>query len=86
MIKLFYLPLWFFRTRILGKQKPLQSVVFITNKCNLQCKHCCIYYGYGDTNKSKLMMDTFEDVKNKLEYCYNMGSRFVDFEGGEPLL
>jgi len=31
-------------------------------------------------------MNTYQEVKEKLEYCYGLGSRFVDFEGGETLL
>lgn len=81
MFKLLYLPVWFFKTRILGKQIPLQSVIFITDKCNLQCKHCCLYGKDSNCNIS-----TYEEVRKDLEYCYNLGSRFVDFEGGEPFL
>jgi sulfatase maturation enzyme AslB (radical SAM superfamily) len=29
---------------------------------------------------------TFEDIRSELNYCYNLGSRFVDFEGGEPFI
>ena len=81
MFKYLYLPIWFFKTRIFGKQIPLQSVVFITDKCNLKCKHCCLYG--SDTNHK---ISTYEEVRKDLEYCYNLGSRFVDFEGGEPLI
>jgi MoaA/NifB/PqqE/SkfB family radical SAM enzyme len=28
----------------------------------------------------------YKQIKKELEYCYNQGSRFVDFEGGEPTL
>jgi len=81
MFKYFYLPTWFFKTRILGKQIPLQSVLFITDKCNLQCKHCCIY-----ANENAVNISTYEEVRKDLEYCYSIGARFVDFEGGEPLI
>jgi sulfatase maturation enzyme AslB (radical SAM superfamily) len=81
MFKLLYLPIWFFKTRILGKQIPLQSVLFISDKCNLQCKHCCVY-----GKSSNFNISTFEEVEKELEYCYNLGARFVDFEGGEPFI
>lgn len=29
---------------------------------------------------------TIDEVRNHLEYAYGLGSRFVDFEGGEPTL
>ena len=59
----------------------MQSVIFISDKCNLQCKHCCLY---GKENK--INISTFEEIKNELIYCYKLGSRFVDFEGGEPFI
>jgi MoaA/NifB/PqqE/SkfB family radical SAM enzyme len=79
MPSLFYLPFWFFKTK-LGSKRPLQSVVFISDKFNLACKHCCVY------NSKDPRVNTYEEVKADLEYCYNQGSRFIDFEGGEPFL
>ncbi|MDR0831227.1 MAG: radical SAM protein [Prevotellaceae bacterium] len=79
-MKFLYLPLWFFKTRILGKKIPLQSVIFITDKCNLRCKHCSIYSTKNTLTKK------YKQIKKELEYCYQLGSRFVDFEGGEPIL
>ncbi|MCL2590872.1 MAG: radical SAM protein [Betaproteobacteria bacterium] len=75
-----YLPLWFFKTRVLGKKIPLQSVVFISNKCNLKCQHCTIYA------KKDAIVKTLAEIQSDLEYCYQQGSRFVDLEGGEPTL
>jgi sulfatase maturation enzyme AslB (radical SAM superfamily) len=75
-----YLPLWFFKTRLLGKRIPLQSVVFISDKCNLKCRHCTIYAKQGAITKTR------DEIRDDLEYCYRQGSRFVDLEGGEPTL
>ncbi|MDR1371508.1 MAG: radical SAM protein [Dysgonamonadaceae bacterium] len=75
-----YLPLWFLKVKFFGKRQPLQSVVFISDLCNLKCRHCCVYARKTPTVKS------FEQIKDDLEYCYRLGSRFVDFEGGEPTL
>jgi MoaA/NifB/PqqE/SkfB family radical SAM enzyme len=79
-MKYLYFPIWFFKTRILGKKIPLQSVIFITDKCNLRCRHCSIYAANNTITKK------YKQIKKELEYCYNQGSRFVDFEGGEPTL
>ena len=76
-----YLPFWFFKTRILGKKIPLQSVVFISDKCNLKCRHCTVY-AKGEHSITK----SHAQVRADLEYCYRQGARFVDFEGGEPTL
>jgi MoaA/NifB/PqqE/SkfB family radical SAM enzyme len=80
MKSLFYLPRWFFKARFLGVKRPLQTVLFISDKCNLTCKHCTIYQLKNPPIK------TFEQVKEELIYSYRLGSRFVDFEGGEPTL
>jgi MoaA/NifB/PqqE/SkfB family radical SAM enzyme len=72
---------WFFRSKVLGQRKPLQSVIFITDRCNMNCKHCnVVKSGPESTTKS------YAEVKAELEYCYQLGSRIVDFEGGEPHL
>ena len=78
--QLLYLPLWWFRAKFLGRKQPLQSVIFISDRCNLSCKHCSVYNHKAPLSKS------YEQVKEELEYCYSLGSRFVDFEGGEPFL
>ena len=78
--QLLYLPLWWFRAKFLGRRQPLQSVIFISDRCNLSCKHCSVYNHKAPLSKS------YEQVKKELEYCYSLGSRFVDFEGGEPFL
>lgn len=75
-----YLPIWFLRAKFAGRKQPLQTVLFITNQCNLTCRHCCVYEKENPRNKS------FNQIKDELQYSYNLGSRFVDFEGGEPFL
>jgi MoaA/NifB/PqqE/SkfB family radical SAM enzyme len=80
MSSLFYLPWWFFKARFLGIKKPLQSVLFISDKCNLTCKHCTVYQLTNPNIK------TYEQIEHELRYSYRLGSRFVDFEGGEPTL
>ena len=74
--QLLYFPLWYFKIRFSGKQIPLQTVIFITNECNYNCKHCCV-------DKTKPYSMTYDEIKEHLIYSYNQGSRFVDFEGGE---
>ena len=80
MKSLLYLPWWFFKAKFLGSQKPLQTVLFINDNCNLACKHCTVYK-IKDPNIKPL-----EKIKEELEYSYRQGSRFIDFEGGEPTL
>jgi len=80
MKQLLYLPLWFFKTKILRRKIPLQTVLFITDLCNLSCRHCCVY------SKGVPLTKKIEQIKEELEYSYKQGARFVDFEGGEPFL
>ncbi|MCL2756477.1 MAG: radical SAM protein [Coriobacteriia bacterium] len=81
MGELLYYATWFFKAKFLGRHKPLQSVVFITDRCNLNCKHCNVVKTGSDC-----ISKSYEQVKADLEYCYGLGSRIVDFEGGEPHL
>ena len=76
----FYLPLWFFKAKFLSIKKPLKTVLFISDECNLQCRHCCVY------SQNQPIIKTFEQIKEELIHVYQSGSRFVDFEGGEPFL
>lgn len=81
MIKqFFYLGQWFFRARFLGRKAPLQTVLFITDKCNLRCKHCSVYGSAGYRQRS------FDDIVADMKASYKAGSRFIDLEGGEPTL
>lgn len=81
MLKQFlYLPWWFFKARIFGCKKPLQTVLFISNVCNLRCKHCSDGVHAGSISKS------YDQVAEELAYAYGLGSRFIDFEGGEPTI
>jgi Fe-coproporphyrin III synthase len=75
-----YLGRWWFRAKFLGRKKPLQSVIFVSDRCNLSCAHCSVY------NHKNPITKTYDQVKEELQYCYSLGSRFVDFEGGEPFL
>ena len=78
--QLFYLPMWFLKSVIFRKHAPLQTVVFITDYCNLRCKHC------SESGHSGTVMKTYDTVRADLEYAYKKGARFVDLEGGEPML
>lgn len=81
MIKqFFYLGQWFLRARFLGRKAPLQTVLFITDKCNLRCKHCSVYGSAGYRQRS------FEDIVKDMRESFKAGSRFIDLEGGEPTL
>ncbi|MGM9736669.1 MAG: radical SAM protein [Candidatus Cryptobacteroides sp.] len=77
MKKIIYLAQWFIRARFFGRRAPLQTVLFISDRCNLRCKHCSVYELEHPHNM------TYEQVRGHLQKSYDAGSRFVDFEGGE---
>jgi MoaA/NifB/PqqE/SkfB family radical SAM enzyme len=81
MLEMLYYPWWFFQCKVLGRRKPLQSVIFITDRCNLRCRHCNVVKEGPDVKSKSLV-----EVRDELQYCYDAGSRFIDFEGGEPHL
>jgi len=80
MYKYVYLLKWFIQTRFQGKKRPLQTVIFISDECNLSCQHCNIY------QKRDIHVKKYEQIREELHYSYIQGSRFVDFEGGEPMI
>ena len=64
----------------MSERRPLQTVLFITDYCNLQCKHCT------PSGHECSRMKPYGQIKRELISTYCQGSRFVDFEGGEPTL
>lgn len=78
--QMFYLAKWFIGARVFGRQRPLQTVLFISDKCNLRCRHCSVYA------KENPNVMTFGEIRRELEYSYGLGSRFVDLEGGEVMI
>lgn len=75
-----YLLSWYLSCRVFGRRKPLQTVLFVGDKCNLRCRHCSVIRGNWKIEK------TMEQIERELQRSYLYGSRFVDFEGGEPFL
>ena len=80
MKQFLYVAFWFVCAKFFRVRKPLQSVIFITNRCDLSCKHCSVYEHQHSISK------TIKQIEEELKYAYRKGSRFVDFEGGEPVL
>ena len=77
---LLYLPVWFLKNVIFRKHAPLQTVLFITDYCDLRCRHC-FEMGHACTTQK-----SYGQIEKEFRFSYRLGSRFVDFEGGEPIL
>jgi len=65
--------------RIFRKDTPLICGLVLTNKCNLQCRHCRV-----NSRKTKPM--SFEEAKSVMDLFYGEGGRTLYLEGGEPFL
>ena len=50
--QLAYMPWWWLRAAVFGRRKPLQSVLFISDRCNLSCRHCSVYNHETPADKS----------------------------------
>ena len=58
--------------------------LYLTNHCNLNCRHCWINPAYTNHNKQKGMeLKLLVDI---LEQCRELGMRSLKITGGEPLL
>jgi Fe-coproporphyrin III synthase len=57
---------------------PKKVSIFLTNKCNLQCKHC-----YIKASPKGHLTFNLADVKKSLDFFYQNGYRSVEFTGGE---
>ncbi|UGV41810.1 radical SAM protein [Methanococcoides orientis] len=65
---------------IRGKMVPEQVTISITEDCPNNCIHCAL----PDTkNRASL---SAEDVKSTIDQVLDMGSTFIVFDGGEPLV
>lgn len=57
-----------------------QARIAITTDCPLKCVYC---YSEDQANSSSL---SYDEIKDILIQLYNLGTKYVSFTGGEPLL
>lgn len=60
---------------------PSLISIFVTNKCNLRCKHCC--FDAGESHQKEM---TTTQIKQIIDEITDMGIVCLDFSGGEPFL
>ena len=67
--------------KVLGKKIPLVLSILVTNRCNFDCAFC-----WADP-ASKAMKDMpYEEIERIIDDFYNIGTRVIWIQGGEPLL
>lgn len=65
--------------QLFNKNTPLICGITVTNKCNLQCRHCRVAQR-GIKNIS------FEETLTAIDSFYNEGGRTLYLQGGEPFI
>jgi len=63
--------------------KPILCNYYVTLRCNSRCRYCDIWR--NDKYKN-LREQSLEEVKTNLKDLKELGVKFIDFTGGEPLL
>lgn len=66
-------------TILFRKKKPILGTVIVTDKCNLQCKHCSV-------NNITAIVHPFAQIRQEMRQLYDMGVRILFFCGGETFL
>lgn len=59
------------------------AYIYLTNDCNLQCKHCWISSGESNASVKQINADLY---KRFLDQAKGLGLKSVSFSGGEPLI
>ena len=64
-----------------GKIIPIHPQLYITNKCNLNCKFCSC------SDRQKKLEMKFDEVKEVIDVLADRGAKAITFSGGgEPLM
>lgn len=66
-------------TIIFKRKKAILGTIILTDKCNLQCKHCSV-------NNITAVIYPYHQIKNEMLKLYQNGIRILFFCGGETFL
>jgi MoaA/NifB/PqqE/SkfB family radical SAM enzyme len=75
------LPLEVIRARFTRTYKPLVILLYVTDRCNLQCKYCV-----GNWSARKINDFTTQEIKKIIDECEVLGTCHFTIHGGEILL
>ncbi len=67
------------KTILFKQKKPILGTVILTDKCNLDCKHCSV-------NNIESVIHPYQQVKSEMEKLYSLGVRILFFCGGETFM
>lgn len=72
--------IWFgIKTILFKTKKPILGTIILTDKCNLNCKHCSV-------NNVIAKIYPYTQIKEEMQKLYNLGVRILFFCGGETFL
>ena len=63
------------QTILFRKKEPILGTIIVTDKCNLQCKHCSV-------NNITGVIHPYAQIRNEMQQLYDMGYGFC-FSVGE---
>jgi MoaA/NifB/PqqE/SkfB family radical SAM enzyme len=67
------------RSILFHKKEPIVGTVIVTDRCNLQCRHCSV-------NNITSVVHPYRQVRQEMQRLYDMGVRILFFCGGETFL
>ncbi len=67
------------KTVLLKKKDPILGTIIVTDRCNLECKHCSV-------NNITAVIHPYSAIQQEMEQLYRMGIRILFFCGGETFL
>lgn len=67
------------KTILFKKKDPILGTVILTDKCNLECKHCSV-------NNISAIVHPYQKIRGQMQDLYDMGVRILFFCGGETFL
>lgn len=66
-------------TILFKRTKPILGTIIVTDKCNLECKHCSV-------NNINSIIYPYKQIRQEMELLYEQGIRILFFCGGETFM
>ncbi len=75
------LPYNILKCKLLGQYKPLVTLIYVTDRCNLKCAYC-----QGHWSARKIKDFTTQELFGIVDECERLGTKHFTIHGGEILL
>ena len=75
------LPYNILKCKVLGRYKPLVTLLYVTDRCNLKCAYC-----QGHWSARKIQDFTTAELFGIVDECERLGTKHFTVHGGEILL